>query len=90
MGAKVSFLKEQSNTKSVVLEGVIVPSTSVMKEGASSFVFLIKNGIIVKTKVQVESTSANYARIINGIKNGDSVVINSNNGLQDGQEVVIK
>ena len=90
MGAKVSFLKEQSNTKSVVLEGVIVPSTSVMKEGASSFVFLIKNGIIVKTKVQVESTSANYARIINGIKNGDSVVINSNNELQDGQEVVIK
>ena len=90
MGAKVSFLKEQSNTKSVVLEGVIVPSTSVMKEGSSSFVFLIKNGIIVKTKVQVESTSANYARIINGIKNGDSVVINSNNGLQDGQEVVIK
>ena len=90
MGAKVSFLKEQSNAKSVVLEGVIVPSTSVMKEGASSFVFLIKNGIIVKTKVQVESTSANYARIINGIKNGDSVVINSNNGLQDGQEVVIK
>ena len=90
MGAKVSFLKEQSNTKSVVLEGVIVPSTSVMKEGASSFIFLIKNGVIVKTKVQVESTSANYARIINGIKNGDSVVINSNNGLQDGQEVVIK
>ena len=90
MGAKVSFLKEQSNTKSVVLEGVIVPSTSVMKEGVSSFVFLIKNGIIVKTKVQVESTSANYARIINGIKNGDSVVINSNNELQDGQEVVIK
>ena len=90
MGAKVSFLKEQPNTKSVVLKGVIVPSTSVMKEGASSFVFLIKNGIIVKTKVQVESTSANYARIINGIKNGDSVVVNSNNGLQDGQEVVIK
>ena len=90
MGAKVSFLKEQPNTKSVVLKGVIVPSTSVIKEGASSFVFLIKNGIIVKTKVQVESTSANYARIINGIKNGDSVVINSNNGLQDGQEVVIK
>lgn len=90
MGAKVSFLKEQPNTKSVVLNGVIVPSTSVIKEGASSFVFLIKNGIIVKTKVQVESTSANYARIINGIKNGDSVVVNSNNGLQDGQEVVIK
>ena len=90
MGAKVSFLKEQSNAKSVVLKGVIVPSTSVIKEGASSFVFLIKNGIIVKTKVQVESTSANYARIINGIKNGDSVVVNSNNGLQAGQEVVIK
>ena len=90
MGAKVSFLKEQPNTKSVVLKGVIVPSTSVIKEGASSFVFLIKNGIIVKTKVQVESTSANYARIINGIKNGDSVVVNSNNGLQDGQEVLIK
>ena len=90
MGAKVSFLKEQPNTKSVVLKGVIVPSTSVIKEGASSFVFLIKNGIIVKTKVQVESTSANYARIINVIKNGDSVVVNSNNGLQDGQEVVIK
>ena len=90
MGAKVSFLKEQPNTKSVVLKGVIVPSTSVIKDGASSVVFLINNGIIVKTKVQVESTSANYARIINGIKNGDSVVVNSNNGLQDGQEVVIK
>ena len=34
--------------------------------------------------------NSNYARIINGIKNGDSVVVNSNNGLQDGQEVVIK
>ena len=90
MGAKVSFLKEQVAETPEKLEGVMVPSSSVIKEGNLSYVFIIKNGLIAKTNVSVESSSSNFSRVTNGVEVGDSVVTDPNDKLQDGQEVLIK
>ena len=90
MGAKVSFLKEQVAETPEKLEGVMVPSSSVIKEGNLSYVFIIKNGLIEKTNVSVESSSSNFSRVTNGVEVGDSVVTDPNDKLQDGQEVLIK
>jgi len=54
MGAKVSFLKEQMNEAPKKLEGVMVPSSSVIKEGNLSYVFVIKNGLLTKLKLVLE------------------------------------
>ena len=90
MGAKVSFLKEQVAESPEKLEGVMVPSSSVIKEGNLSYVFIIKNGLIEKTNVSVESSSSNFSRVTNGVEVGDSVVTDPNGEMQDGQEVLIK
>ena len=90
MGAKVSFLKEQVAETPEKLEGVMVPSSSVIKEGNLSYVFIIKNGLIEKTNVSVESSSSNFSRVTNGVEVGDSVVTNPNGEMQDGQEILIK
>jgi hypothetical protein len=90
MGAKVSFLKEQMNKAPKKLEGVMVPSSSVIKEGNLSYVFVIKNGLLTKTKVSVGSSSSNFSRLINGVIAGDNVVTDPSNDLENGQEVLIK
>ena len=90
MGAKVSFLKEQVAETPEKLEGVMVPSSSVVKEGNLSYVFIIKNGLIEKTNVSVESSSSNFSRVTNGVEVGDSVVTDPNGEMQDGQEILIK
>ena len=90
MGAKVSFLKEQVAETPEKLEGVMVPSSSAIKEGNLSYVFIIKNGLIEKTNVSVESSSSNFSRVTNGVEVGDSVVTDPNGEMQDGQEVLIK
>ena len=90
MGAKVSFLKEQVAETPEKLEGVMVPFSSVIKEGNLSYVFIIKNGLIEKTNVNVESSSSNFSRVTNGVEVGDSVVTDPNGEMQDGQEVLIK
>ena len=90
MGAKVSFLKEQMNEAPKKLEGVMVPSSSVIKEGNLSYVFVIKNGLLAKTKVSVGSSSSNFSRLINGVVAGDNVVTDPSNDLENGQEVLIK
>ena len=90
MGAKVSFLKEQMNEAPKKLEGVMVPSSSVIKEGDLSYVFVIKNGLLTKNKVSVGSSSSNFSRLINGVVAGDNVVTDPSNDLENGQEVLIK
>ena len=90
MGAKVSFLKDQIIEATEKLEGVMISSSSLIKEGNLSYVFVIKNGLITKTKVTVGSLSSNFSRISNGIEVGDNVVTDPNNELQNGQEVLIK
>jgi len=90
MGAKVSFLKDQIIEAPEKLEGVMIPSSSLVKEGNLSYVFVIQNGLIRKTKVTVGSLSSNFSRITNGIEVGDNVVTDPNNELQNGQEVLIK
>lgn len=90
MGAKVSFLKEEAPNDSNKVSGVMVPIASIKKEGGSSYVFVIKNGFLIKTKVEIADKSSNYARISKGIEAGDYVVNDPDAELKDGQEVLIK
>ena len=90
MGAKVSFLKEQVTEAPEEINGVMIPSSAIIKEDDLSYVFVIKNGSIIKTKIAIGSSSSNFSRLIDGVEVGDNVVTDPNNELQNGQEVLIK
>ena len=90
MGAKVSFLKEQVTEAPEEIDGVMIPSSAIIKEDDLSYVFVIKNGLIIKTKIAIGSSSSNFSRLIDGVEVGDNVVTDPNNELQNGQEVLIK
>ena len=90
MGAKVSFLKEQVTEAPEEINGVMIPSSAIIKEDDLSYVFVIKNGLIIKTKITIGSSSSNFSRLIDGVEVGDNVVTDPNNELQNGQEVLIK
>ena len=90
MGAKVSFLKEQVTEAPEEINGVMIPSSAIIKEDDLSYVFVIKNGLIIKTKIAIGSSSSNFSRLIDGVEVGDNVVTDPNDELQNGQEVLIK
>jgi RND family efflux transporter MFP subunit len=90
MGAKVSFLKEQVTEAPEEINGVMIPSSAIIKEDDISYVFVIKNGLIIKTKIAIGSSSSNFSRLIDGVEVGDNVVTDPNDELQNGQEVLIK
>ena len=90
MGAKVSFLREQVTEAPEEINGVMIPSSAIIKEDDLSYVFVIKNGLIIKTKIAIGSSSSNFSRLIDGVEVGDNVVTDPNNELQNGQEVLIK
>ena len=81
MGAKVSFLKEQVTEAPEEINGVMIPSSAIIKEDDLSYVFVIKNGLIIKTKIAIGSSSSNFSRLIDGVEVGDNVVTDPNNCL---------
>ena len=90
MGAKVSFLEKSSSSSAEKLEGVVVPNEAVSKQGEEHYVFLIKDGKLLKQLVILEDKTSNYSRIIKGIKVGDRVAESYSSSYKDNQKIEVK
>ena len=90
MGAKVSFLEKSSSSSTEKLEGVVVPNEAVSKQGEEHYVFLIKDGKLLKQLVILEDKTSNYSRIIKGIKVGDRVAESYSSSYKDNQKIEVK
>ena len=91
MGSRVSFLKKVENkSPEIVKEGVMIPLAAVAIKDDQSVVQALEGSKIRLTKVEVAEETANYARVIDGLKSGMTVVAIFDNELENNQQVIIK
>ena len=91
MGSRVSFLRKVENkSPEIVKEGVMIPLAAVAIKDDQSVVQALEGSKIRLTKVEVAEETANYARVIDGLKSGMTVVAIFDNELENNQQVTIK
>ena len=91
MGSRVSFLRKVENkSPEIVKEGVMIPLAAVAIKDNQSVVQALEGSKIKLTKVEVAEETANYARVIDGLKSGMPVVAIFDNELENNQQVIIK
>jgi RND family efflux transporter MFP subunit len=91
MGSRVSFLKKvETQGREEVKEGVMIPLAALAILEDKSTVQVIDGSQIKLTRVKVAEESANYARIIEGLSSGMTVVAKFDKELENNQKVIIK
>ena len=91
MGSRVSFLRKVENkSPEIVKEGVMIPLASVAIKDDQSVVQALDGSKIRFTKVEVAEETANYARVIDGLESGMTVVAIFDDELEDNQQVTVK
>ncbi|MDG1230036.1 MAG: efflux RND transporter periplasmic adaptor subunit [SAR86 cluster bacterium] len=91
MGSRVSFLKKvETQGREEVKEGVMIPLAALAILEDQSTVQVIDGSQIKLTRVKVAEESANYARIIEGLSSGMTVVAKFDKELENNQKVIIK
>ena len=91
MGSRVSFLKKvETQTREEVKEGVMIPLAALAILDDQSTVQVIDGSQIKLTRVKVAEETANYARIIEGLSSGMTVVAKFDKELENNQKVIIK
>ena len=91
MGSRVSFLRKVENkSPEIVKEGVMIPLAAVAIKDDQSVVQALNGSKIRFTKVEVAEETANYARVIDGLKSGMTVVAIFDDELEDSQQVTVK
>tara|TARA_Y100000991_G_scaffold7271_1_gene5556 strand:+ start:478 stop:1623 length:1146 start_codon:yes stop_codon:yes gene_type:complete len=91
MGSRVSFLRKVENkSPEIFKEGVMIPLAAVAIKDDQSVVQALDGSKIRFTKVEVVEETANYARVIDGLKSGMTVVAIFDDELEDNQQVTVK
>ncbi|MFG5498776.1 efflux RND transporter periplasmic adaptor subunit, partial [Enterococcus faecalis] len=60
-----------------------------VKENNEVFVFIYRDGKVVKQKIEVKEDNERYL-VKAGLKENDSIIEKPNTSLKDGQKVVVK
>ncbi|MGM7720180.1 efflux RND transporter periplasmic adaptor subunit [Metabacillus sp. Hm71] len=67
-----------------------VPLEAVKQDGEDYYVYVVEDGKAIRKKVITGATSDEFMEITSGLKNGDAVIINPPDDLQNGMEVTTK
>jgi RND family efflux transporter MFP subunit len=66
---------------------LVIPQTAVLE---NSFVFVVKNNQAVLTAVKIGLQNTSQVEVLEGLADGDRVIIRGNYGLEDGSPVSVK
>ena len=69
---------------------VLVPLHAIVREGEETAVFVVEGGKAVRRPVKVGITDAEHAEIRDGLKAGEPVIVEGQNGLPDGASVTLE
>ncbi|MGL4825347.1 MAG: efflux RND transporter periplasmic adaptor subunit [Alphaproteobacteria bacterium] len=70
--------------------GVLIPQIAVEREGNQEFVFIVQDGIAIRTEVTIGQKENGMVCILDGVKESDWVVTVGQIKIQDGMPVRIK
>jgi multidrug efflux pump subunit AcrA (membrane-fusion protein) len=66
---------------------VAVPSLSIVREGADTFVYLDQASTAEKRPVQLGRVNGIYQEVLSGLKEGEQLVVSGQHTLKDGQAI---
>ncbi|MDD9265629.1 efflux RND transporter periplasmic adaptor subunit [Paenibacillus sp. GCM10023248] len=66
---------------------VAIPTLSVIREESETFVFVQQGDQYVKRKVKLGRINGEYQEVLDGVKDGEKLVVTGQNTLKDGQKV---
>ncbi len=95
MGVKVAFLGEEETKKKGAEKDntakpiSVIPKTAVRTDGASSYVFLLRDTKIERRGVKLGSDRGSDVEIMAGVNSGDSLIAHGPENLKDGDTVRI-
>jgi RND family efflux transporter MFP subunit len=88
MSAKVTFLSDNSNAAEAGSPPLLtVPSSALVQRSSASVVFSVHEGRAIETPVQTGRVIGNRTEILQGISQGDQVVLNPGVDLSTGTSV---
>jgi RND family efflux transporter MFP subunit len=91
MGVKVTFLREQATSAAPAERPVaLVPKGAIRTEGATSYVFVVRQDTVERRAVQTGGTDGDRLEVTAGLSSGERVVIGPPPGLADGVLIVTK
>jgi HlyD family secretion protein len=62
----------------------------VKQDGEDYFVFIVEEGKAIRKDVKLGATSDEFMELTSGLENGQEVIINPPDSLQNGMEVSVK
>ncbi len=89
MGVKVAFQQETEPDSTPVADraGVLVPQSSILKQGDRQYVWLVVEGMVERRAVATGSERGNEILLTSGVVPGDRVIINGSKDLENGMRV---
>jgi multidrug efflux pump subunit AcrA (membrane-fusion protein) len=82
-GMKVQIMLNEEADQVVVT----VPTTSVIREGGETFVYVLNGNVAEKRKVELGRLKDTYQEAISGVKEGEQVIVSGQNLLKDKETV---
>jgi HlyD family secretion protein len=67
-----------------------IPVEAVKQDGENYYVFVVEEGQAIRKDVKLGATSDKFMELTSGVKNGQKVIINPPDSLQNGMEVSVK
>jgi RND family efflux transporter MFP subunit len=89
MGVKVSFISSESTAPATGAQAII-PKEALREADGKQVVFAVVNGLTEQRAVKLGPQRGGDVEVISGVKAGDTVVISSQETLQDGQRAEVK
>ncbi len=87
MGVRVSFLAAKENAQAAPPPGVLVPKSAVVPRDGGDAVFVANGQTVSQRKVRQGTPVGDQAVVLDGLKAGDTVVLDPPESLRDGGEI---
>ena len=90
MSAKVSFLSQPIDEKTLSEEKfLVIPSSSVKEDNGKTLAYKVENDIVVSVEITTGRKLGNFTEIKSGLQVGDGVIENINDDIKAGVKVKI-
>jgi len=90
MSAKVSFLSQPIDEKTLSEEKfLVIPSSSVKEDNGKTMAYKVENDIVVSVEITTGRKLGNFTEIKSGLQVGDGVIENINDDIKAGVKVKI-
>ncbi len=89
MGAKVSFITDETASAAQTPAMVEVPKNAIRRDGEQDIVFILKDGKAERRAVKVASAEGSSARLASGVADGETVIVEAPPELKDGDSVKV-